>query len=152
LTSLAVLFGAIGVWLGYPLADPIVGLVITVTILHIVWDSGKAVFVRLLDGVDPRVTDEIRHAVNHAPGVMDTTEVRVRWIGHRLHAEVNIAVNPDLTIEQGHAVAMDVRHQLMHYLRYLSSVTIHIDTVNASGERHHYIPNHVHGNSPPHSH
>ncbi|MBI4688882.1 MAG: cation transporter [Nitrospirae bacterium] len=53
LTSLAVLFGAVGVWLGYPLADPIVGLFITITILRIVWASGKAVFVRLLDGVDP---------------------------------------------------------------------------------------------------
>ena len=29
LTSFGVFFGAVGVWLGYPLADPIVGLVIT---------------------------------------------------------------------------------------------------------------------------
>ncbi|MEW6108928.1 MAG: cation diffusion facilitator family transporter [Nitrospirota bacterium] len=152
LTSLAVLLGAVGVWLGYPLADPIVGLVITITILRIVWDSGKAVFIRLLDGVDPEVVDEIRHAVNHAPGVQDISEVRVRWIGHRLHAEVNVAVKPELTVEQGHEVAMEVRHQLLHHLRYLSKVTIHIDTLNASGERHHATPEHIHGNLPPHAH
>jgi Cation efflux family len=35
-TSLAVLFGAIGVWLGYPLADPIIGLLITAAIFGIV--------------------------------------------------------------------------------------------------------------------
>src|SRR5215212_4595123 len=51
-TSLAVLLGAIGVWLGYPLADPVVGLLIAAAILVIVWQSGKAVFTRLLDGVE----------------------------------------------------------------------------------------------------
>jgi len=55
LTSLAVLLGAIGVWLGLPLADPIIGLLITVVILHIVWESGKGVFTRLLDGIDPEM-------------------------------------------------------------------------------------------------
>jgi len=61
-TSLAVLFGAVGVWLGYPLADPIVGLIIIGAILGIVWQSGKTVFARLLDGVEPEAVDEIRHA------------------------------------------------------------------------------------------
>src|SRR5215203_2971425 len=86
-TSLAVLVGAVGVWLGYPLADPIVGLLIAVAILVIVWRSGKAVFTRLLDGVDPEVTEEIRHAASHVSGVEEVSEVRARWLGHRLHAE-----------------------------------------------------------------
>src|SRR5215831_566135 len=73
-TSLAVLFSAIGVWLGYPLADPVIGLLITALILPIVWESGKAVFTRLLDGVDPEVIDEITHAINHTQGVNDVTE------------------------------------------------------------------------------
>jgi cation diffusion facilitator family transporter len=152
LTSLAVLFGAVGVWLGYPLADPIVGLLITVTILRIVWESGKSVFTRLLDGVDPEVIDEIKHSVNHTPGVQDISEVRVRWLGHRLHAEVNLAVSPEMSVEKGHAIATEVRHHLLHHLQYLSSATIHIDPVNASGEIHHRITEHVHDDLPTHSH
>ena len=152
LTSLAVLFGAIGVWLGYPLADPIVGLLITAAIIRIVWKSGKTVFTRLLDGVDPEVVDEIKHAVNHTPGVQNVSEVRVRWLGHRLHAEVNIAVNPELSIERGHEIAKEVRHQLFHYLRYLSNATIHIDPMNVSGEKYHCISEHAHDNLPVHSH
>src|SRR5215208_5189477 len=58
LTSLAVVAGAVGVWLGFPLADPIVGLLITVAIFAIVWQSSKAVFTRMLDGVDPTIVDE----------------------------------------------------------------------------------------------
>lgn len=152
LTSLAVLFGAVGVWLGYPLADPIVGLLITVAIARIVWESGKAVMTRMLDGVDPEVADEIKHAVNHAQGVEDVTEVRVRWLGHRLHAEVNIAVSPELSVEKGHEIAKQVRHQLLHHLRYLSNATIHIDPVTASGEAYHRIAEHEHDDLPAHSH
>lgn len=152
LTSLAVLFGAVGVWLGYPLADPIVGLLITAAIFRIVWESGKSIFTRLLDGVDPDVIDEIKHAVNHTPGVCDIAEVRLRWLGHRLHAELNIAVSPELSVEEGHKIATEVRHQLLHHLRYLSNATIHIDPVNASGEKHHRITEHTHGDLPVHSH
>jgi cation diffusion facilitator family transporter len=152
LTSLAVLFGAVGVGLGYPLADPIIGLLITVAIFRIVWQSGKTIFTRLLDGVDPEVIDDIKHALNHTPGVKDISEVRVRWLGHRLHAELNIAVVPDITVEEGHEIAKDVRHQLLHHLRYLSNATIHVDPLNASGEEHHRIPEHVHDDLSAHSH
>lgn len=152
LTSLAVLFGALGVWLGYPLADPIVGLLITVAILGIVWQSAKAVFTRLLDGVEPEVLDEIRHAAQHVPGVQKVTEVRVRWVGHRLHAEVNIAVAPELSVAQGHAIAKEVHHQLMHHLGYLSMATVHVDPLEEAGEHYHRITEHSHDGLPVHSH
>jgi len=152
LTSLAVLFGAVGVWLGYPLADPIVGLVITVAILRLVWESGRAVFTRLLDGIDPEVLDEIKQAVRPIQGVHDVTEVRVRWLGHRLHAEINISVSPELSVEKGHEIAKEVRHQILHQVRYLNNATIHIDPLNASGEEHHGFGEHVHDNLPAHSH
>src|ERR671916_237692 len=98
-TSLAVLLGAVGVWMGYPLADPIIGLIIAAAILMIVWQSGKIVFSRLLDGVDPEVVDEIRDAViHHVEGVEAVTEVRARWLGHRLRAEVNVAVDPSRSV------------------------------------------------------
>jgi cation diffusion facilitator family transporter len=151
-TSLAVLAGAVGVWLGYPLADPIVGLLIAGAILVIVWQSGKAVFTRLLDGVEPEAIEEIRHAASQVPGVEDVSEVRARWLGHRLHAEVNVAVNPDLSVAEGHAIAREVHHQLLHHLSYLSGAVIHIDPVQEAGEEHHRVAAHSHDGLPTHSH
>src|SRR5581483_11922689 len=136
LASLAVLVGAFGVWLGYPLADPAVGLLITIVLLRIVWQSVKSVFSRLLDGVDPEVIGEIKHAAGHVEGVGSVSEVRVRWLGHRMHAELNIAVDQTLTVEKGHDIAKNVRHELLHRLKYLSNATIHVDPANASGEHH----------------
>ena len=151
-TSLAVLAGAVGVWLGYPLADPIVGLLIAAAILVIVWQSGKVVFTRLLDGVAPEVIEEIRHAASHVPGVEDLSEVRARWLGHRLRAEVNVAVDPDLSVAEGHAIAREVNHRLMHKLGYLDMAVVHVDPVQEAGEEHHSIATHSHDGLPPHSH
>src|SRR6266849_6136224 len=81
-TSLAVLAGALGVWLGYPLADPIVGLAITAAIFGIVVQTSKEIFTRILDGVDPAVIDEIRHTADHLADVKEITDVRARWLGH----------------------------------------------------------------------
>jgi cation diffusion facilitator family transporter len=152
LVSLAVFFGVLGVYLGFPLADPLVGLIITAAILRIVSGSGKEVFTRGIDGVNPTIPEEIRDAAAHAKGVKDVTEVRVRWIGHRLHAEVNIAVDPELSVEAGHIIAKEVRHDLLHRLSYLSNALIHVDPLNASGEEHHRLSGHDYGDLTPHRH
>jgi len=98
------------------------------------------------------VTDEITHALKHAQGVHDVTEIRLRWSGHRLYAEVNVAVSPKLSVAEAHAIAMEARHQLLHHLPYLSKVTIHIDPENLSGEEHHRIIEHTHEGLATHSH
>jgi cation diffusion facilitator family transporter len=151
-TSLAVLIGAVGVWLGYPLADPIVGLLIAAAILVIVWQSGKMVFARLLDGVDPSVMDEIRSAAARVEGVEDVAEVRARWVGHWLRAEVNVAVNPEASVAEGHEVAREVNHRLLHELGYLETAVVHVDPAQESGEEYHRIAAHSHDGLSTHSH
>jgi cation diffusion facilitator family transporter len=151
-TSLAVLIGAAGVYLGFPLADPVIGLIITIMIFWIVWDSGKTIFTRLLDGVDPEITEEIRNTADHVEGVMEITDVKVRWLGHSLHAEVNITVNSLLSVEKGHGIAQAFRHELLHHLRYLSDATIHVDPATASGPDYHHITEHNHDGYPVPSH
>jgi len=151
-TSLAVLIGAIGVWLGYPLLDPIMGLLIAAAILVIVWQSGKMVFSRLLDGVDPSLVDGIRSAAARVEGVEDVAEVRARWVGHWLRAEVNVAVGAELSVAEGHAVAREVNHRLMHELDYLDSAVVHVDPVQELGEEHHQVASHAHDGLPTHSH
>jgi divalent metal cation (Fe/Co/Zn/Cd) transporter len=106
----------------------------------------------LLDGVDPTVLADITHAIRHLPEVQEVTQVRVRWVGHRLHAELNIAVSPQLSVTQGHAIAAEVRHQLLHHVRHLANAVIHVDPLDASGEEHHGVVEYIHGDLPAHTH
>jgi cation diffusion facilitator family transporter len=151
-TSLAVLASALGVWVGYPLADPIIGLLITAAILWLVWQAGQMVVIRAMDGVDPEVLAELRHTAQHVPGVQAITEVQARWVGHRLRAELSIAVAPTLSVAQGHAVAKEVRHQLLHHVHRLGGLTVHVDPVDEAGEHYHQIPAHSHDGLPVHCH
>jgi cation diffusion facilitator family transporter len=151
-TSLAVLVGAVGVYAGFPKADPIVGLLITVAILGIVWQSVKAIFARMLDGVEPEVVDEVTDAATHVSGVLDVTDVRARWIGHRLHAEVNVSVDPRVTVEAGHAIAKEVEHQLRHHLALLDEATVHVDPVTEAGNVFHRVEAHEHDGLALHAH
>ena len=137
LTSLAVLFGGVGLWLGFPLADPIVGLVITAVIMFIVVQTAKPVFTRLLDGAEPEVLDEVLNVSAGTDGVRGVSGERVRWLGHRLVAEVTVAVDPDISVSDGHHIAQDVDHNLMHRLPYLSNATVHVYPETASGEDRH---------------
>lgn len=127
LTSLAVLVGTIGVWLGFPLADPIVGLLIGVAILFILRDSVRTIWQRLMDAVDPKLVDLMEETAAAVPGVHGVQEPRLRWIGHALWGELQIQVNGDLPTVASHQIAEEVRHNLFHALPRLRSITVHVD-------------------------
>ncbi len=150
--SLSVIAGALGVHFGFPLADPIAGFVITVSILFIVWSSGKEILTRMLDGVDPDVLDEVTHAAEHVAGVKKVDEIKARWVGHKLYVELNIAVKNDASAKEGHEIAKEVRHELLHHLPHLGHVMIHVDTESSFGGEHYKMGQHRHGNFPVHSH
>ncbi len=126
LTSLAVVAGALGVKFGFPLADPIIGLGITVAILGIVWQSSKAVFTRMLDGVEPNVIDEIRHSAAHIKGIHGVVDARARWLGHRLVAEVDVTVDADASVREADQLASSFEHELMEHLPALASVRVRV--------------------------
>lgn len=152
LTSLAVLLGVGGVWLGYPQADPVVGLLITAVILGITCSAARAVFGRALDAVEPEVIDDLRRAAAQVTGVLEVGEVRARWIGHRLHAEINVAVEAGLTVAAAHEIAKEVRHQALHRLAHLGNAVIHVDPADQLGEINHRIAAHAHDGLPTHAH
>lgn len=124
-TSLAVLCSAGGVALGFPLADPIVGLLITAAILAVLRTAARDVFRRLLDGVDPAMVDAAEQALAARPGVQAVRSVRMRWIGHRLHADAELDVDPALDLAQVHRIAHDAEHELTHTVPKLTTALIH---------------------------
>ena len=133
LTSLAVFAGAIGVAAGFPLADPLVGLLIAVAIVPITWSAGRSVWYRLMDGVEPVLVDSVAQVAQATAGVEEVREPRVRWLGHRLHADLKIVVDERLTTREGHALAEEVRHALHHELPQLSEVMIHVEPCTHHG-------------------
>ena len=130
-TSLAVLVGAGGVALGWRDADPIVGLVITVAILGVLRSAVRQVGARLLDAVDPVLVERAAAAVTSVPGVTGVRELRVRWVGHTLRAEVDATVDPELTVGEAHEVAHHVERHLLLDIARLAAATVHTSPAGA---------------------
>jgi len=125
LTSLAVVLGAAGVALGWPAADPVIGLVIAAAILLVLRTASRDVFRRLMDGVDPAIMDAAERGLLETTGVEAIRHLQVRWLGHTLHAEADLEVDAQLTLAQAHLIAHDAEAQLLDRVRRVSGVTIH---------------------------
>lgn len=136
-TSLAVLIGALGALLGFPLADPIIGLLITIVILFIVRDAARTMWRRLMDAVDPELVDGIERTAVGIPGVEEVHDMRVRWLGHQLAAELHITVDETLSTRASHQIAEEARHALFHAQPGLSIITVHVDPDGQGGEDPH---------------
>jgi cation diffusion facilitator family transporter len=133
-TSLAVLLGAGGAALGWQLADPVVGLVITAAIVLVLRDAAREVFRRLMDAVDPALVDRAERVLGEIPGVRGVGELRLRWIGHRLRAEVAVVVDGDATVRQAHRIAVEAEHALLHAVPRPPAALVHADPAPSPGE------------------
>lgn len=141
LTSLAVLLAAGGVWLGFPLLDPIIGVLIGIAILFITWDATKTIWYRLMDAVEPDTYDRAlaiaQDQVGHHDGLEQIRRLRLRWMGHRLHADLHIAVQADITLAEGHDLAEQVRLGLFRNMPLLSEAVVHVDPWSADPDEYH---------------
>ncbi len=141
-TSLAVVAGAIGVWAGFARADAIAGLVISVAILAVLRVAVVEVFRRLMNGVDPKLVDRIEHTASHAFGVAAVHDVRVRWEGHRLQADLAISIDPNLNVVEAHEIAHGVEHALMHDIAHLDGAAVHVEPTGPARDYTHTAQSH----------
>jgi cation diffusion facilitator family transporter len=146
--SLAVLLGVAGVALGVPLADPVVGLGITVAILVVGWEAARQVYRRLMDAVDPSLVERVEQVLLATPGVLGIGELRLRWIGHRLRAECAVMVNHHLTVVEGHQIAEETEHRLLHEVPRLTAALVHADPFPHQGTDYHELTG-PHARHPP---
>ena len=123
-TSLAVVLGVIGVWAGFPLADPVIGLLISIAILALLIGTTRDIGRRLLDGVDPALVDQAETSIRSLPGITTVDELHMRWTGHRLTVEAAVISDPDLPVGQFHQIEHHAGDLLRHQLPHLGSVRL----------------------------
>jgi cation diffusion facilitator family transporter len=133
LTSMAVVAAGVGAALGADWIDPVAGIVVAVMILGLLWQAGARVFGRMLDAVDPELVDRVEEVAGSVEGVTSIDSVKMRWHGHRMLIAVVAAVDPDLTVRQGHDIAQLISHELIHAFPFTVDTLVHVDP---SGEIH----------------
>jgi len=125
-TSLAVLIGVAATWMGFPIVDPIVGILITIAILFIVKDATISVFNRLIEKIEPEILAEVEHAPMHVPGVQSVHKARARWVGHRVFADLHITVDPNMSVKNSHAIVEAVEQALKDHVPSFGEALVHV--------------------------
>jgi cation diffusion facilitator family transporter len=126
-TSLAVAVGSIAVWAGFERADAIVGLGISIAIFAVLRGAAKQVYYRLMDAVEPSLVDKVETVAADTPGVISVGAAQVRWLGHRLAADIAIRVDGTLPVAEGHNIAEHVRARLHEGVAHVEDVNVHVD-------------------------
>lgn len=123
-TSLAVVAGVVGVWLGFPLADPIVGLIITAAIVVLLWGTARDIGRRLLDGVNPELVDRAESSLATVVGPHRVDSVRLRWSGHKLNVSAAVTLPAEASLEDFHALAPRLQEALRRDLPSIGEVLV----------------------------
>ena len=134
LTSLAVVIGVLGAWLGLRWIDPMIGLVIAVMVVLVLISSMRTVIHRLMDGVEPVVLDAVESAAAGADGVRAVRDVRARWNGHRLETELVAVVDPALEVARSAQIVDAVEDRLRQALPHLDRIVVRITGASASAD------------------
>lgn len=124
--SLSVMGGLIAVRLGYPLADPILALVIALVIAKIGIDIIRQGSPTLMDKV-AMPAEEVERIALSVPGVLSCHRIRSRGHEQAVYADLHIRVNPAMSTEQAHAIAHEVQHRLRERRPDIHDVTIHVE-------------------------
>jgi cation diffusion facilitator family transporter len=109
-------------------ADHAAALVIAAMVL---WIGGRLLRDNTNDLMDrqapPEVLAAVRTAASGVPGVLDVETLRVRKSGLEYLVDIHIEVDPDLTVEIGHAIAHAVKDRIKSDVRAIRDVLVHIE-------------------------
>lgn len=126
ITSLAELGAVAGVLIGFPILDPIIGLLITITILVILKSASTSIFRRMLDGIEPEILAEVEHAPMHVEGVKAVEHARARWLGHKVHADLDVVIDSHLSVEEATTITSKVKTELADHIPAFGDAVIAI--------------------------
>ncbi|HEX7386981.1 MAG TPA: cation diffusion facilitator family transporter [Castellaniella sp.] len=128
-SSLVVAIGIASNLAGLRLADPLAALVVGLMVMRMGWKFSWQAFNDLVDrAVDSDTEQAIRERILGTPGVRGIHDLRTRKMGDMVWVEVDIEMDGQLTIEQGHAIAVEARTRVMADLPVLDVMT-HFDPV-----------------------
>jgi cation diffusion facilitator family transporter len=112
-------------WLIY--ADPIAGLFVSLLVLKMAWKLGKESIHTAIDHVlHEEETEYLRKAVLSFPDVKQIHELHAREHGHYVIVDLKIAVDPFITVEEGHRIGKKVKEKLLTLPR-VENVMVHIN-------------------------
>ncbi len=126
LTSCAVLISLAAVWLGFPVLDPIGGIVIAVFIARTGWEIARDTSGVLSDRV-VLAEDDIRRVVMATPEVVGCHQIRSRGSADHTFLDLHVWYPASMPLHEAHRLSHVVKDRLMTTFPQIADAIIHIE-------------------------
>lgn len=103
-SSLAVLVGLGGVWLGLPWADAVAAIAVAILICLVGWRLVRRTVDTLTDAAPRGVRERVVEIARRMPGVVAVERIRVRSSGEKDFIDLDVAVNRGLPLDRVSAI------------------------------------------------
>jgi len=128
LSSIGSLAGIVGARLGFPVADPIASIIICFFIIKAAYDIFKDAVDKMDDhAMDEKSYGEIKRCIEEQHGVEHLDNLKTRLAGNKAYVDVEIAVNPTLSVIEGHNIAESVHHAIEHEFPLVKHCMVHVN-------------------------
>jgi cation diffusion facilitator family transporter len=137
LASISVLLGVAGARLGYPILDPLAGILVSLIILK----TGISIYLEAIEDLmdtapDVKTVENIKSEALNVPGVITVNQVRARKLGQNFIVDLKICVDGRISVEQGHLIAVKTKHNIIHNCGNVQDVMVHVNPCsNPDNER-----------------
>jgi cation diffusion facilitator family transporter len=127
-SSIAALIGIIGAKLKYPVLDPVAGIVVALFIFKMSYDIAMDAVGQIMDeSVGEEKIQEVTTLALAVNGVRNVHGIRVRQSGAAFLVDLDIVVDPKITVEMAHDIGESVREMIRVHMDKVSDVRVHID-------------------------
>jgi cation diffusion facilitator family transporter len=125
-TTIAVLVALAGVALGYPILDPIAGLVVSLFIGYACWQIAREASGVLADET-VMAEEDIRSVIQGVPGVIGCEKIRTRGSQDNVFVDLHLWIDGRTPLGEAHAISHVVKDRLMERFPEIVDVVIHIE-------------------------
>ena len=126
-SSIAVLLSVVVSNMGYPILDPIIGLIIGVLILKTAYEVGKENIDHIMGKVpSPEFINKIKRVANKTPNAQDAHNIKVDYLGSYAVVSLHVKVDGNMTVDESHKIAHSVEKNLIKKIPEVKYAMVHV--------------------------
>ncbi|WP_052045159.1 cation diffusion facilitator family transporter [Caloranaerobacter azorensis] len=128
LSSIAALLGVIGARMGYPLLDPLAGLVVSIIVVKVGVEFFIHGYNELMDvSIEESKLYEISRNLMKNTDIRNINDIKARKHGSKVYVDIKVCVDPNITVYMGHSIAEKVEEEVKRSLKNVKDVMVHVN-------------------------
>ncbi len=128
LSSIGTLIGIAGARLGYKILDPLAGFIVSVIVIKVGIDLFLKGYNELMDSsIEENELTQISSLIMKETKIESISDLKARKHGSKIFVDVEVCVDPDISVLEGHDIAEDVENVIYGNLDNVKKVLVHVN-------------------------